>query len=394
MHRLVAPALALALTACGDSDKKVSDAALDIAFPDAGDTSEVSSSVTFISLCDGFARACCNVERCVEPGASDQDGCFVATRDYCEDVVRGPVESQISPGAVTFSESAASQCFAYYLAGLCGDSTEFETPPAACDAILQGTVGEGGACDFDLMCRGDLFCKPVAGQCPGTCAPRVALGGACNGIDALCARDLVCSDDDGGTCLAVSVPAGGACVLTRQCPPEQHCADGTCVADKVAGQACPSGFECAVGFTCDFGLDPPSCRKIPTLDETCDRFCAYSLLFHQAAIKCVPPPEVGDACTTASAPCGYHGLECNAATDRCELRGGVGSACGGPDGDLNCTSAWCDGDFTTAGTCQPYKGLGDACEGFGQCGTRLTCRDGTCQARAHPCRGVTTFRCF
>jgi len=392
-----APAvLAVALAACGDSDDKDRDVSLDVQFPDGTDAAETSQSWSFVTLCDGFARACCAVERCAEPGEED-DECWRATRDYCSDVVEAPIQSHITPGTVTFSEAAANDCLGYYLRGVCGDSTEFEDPPAACDGVFQGTASAGAACAFDALCGPGLFCKPAdagAAVCAGTCTARGAAGASCNGVDALCQEDLVCSDDDGGTCVATSVGSGGACAINSQCPPAEHCdaAQGKCVADEAAGGACPEGNECGAGLTCDFGEDPPTCTRMPGLGEACDRFCAFPFLCDGAQDKCVEAPEVGDACLEATAPCGYHRLECNAA-NQCEALGGVGSACGG-DGDFNCADSYCDADFPSAGTCRAYKRLGDSCGGFGECGTRLTCRDGTCQTFEHPCRGVGSLRCF
>jgi hypothetical protein len=385
--------LLLSLVACGDSSQSP-DAGLDLGFPDATDVVDTTSSaVALVELCDGYARACCKLQICFNPGQSAlEDGCVEAVRERCDDGVFGPVDTHVRPGNLSYSADAAGACLAPYLAATCEGLGEVTGAPAIeCEQVFVGSLAAGEACDFDQMCAGDLFCKPSSeGTCPGTCAARAKLGEACNESRQLCDKDLVCTGfgDREGTCVAAEVARDAACELLLQCPSGQFCDDdlGRCRDLIAQGEACP-GFGCVRGLNCNG--NPGTCEPLPGEGSPCEFTCAAGLECDASREVCVTAPsEVGDPCIDSFAPCGRgNGLQCRNSDKTCVGPAALGAPCGGDSGISRCDFGWCDGDFQTVGQCRPWKAFGDPCERFdGSCGP-FECFQGKCALRGGPCRG-------
>ncbi|MFO0747930.1 MAG: hypothetical protein U1F43_20060 [Myxococcota bacterium] len=389
-----APVAAVAVSAgCGGEDKGGSDLLLDVAFPDAPDGADTTtSSYAFVELCDGYADACCKLERCFFPdNLVSDEACKQAVRRVCEDTVTAPIGTYIDPGTVHYSPSAVGACYAPYLAATCdelGDVTG--NPPLECKSAFEGTVDEGGACAFDDICKPDLFCKPAAdGTCPGTCAPRKGLGETCNDNDAICQKDLICTGFGAtdGVCAARHVGSGEACVAFDQCPEGHFCPVTTtkvCTPFLAEHAAC-SSFGCAPGLYCtDAGS---TCEKVPEKGQACEYTCARPAVCIDGT--CVDQPKAGDSCDNEFSSCGTFtaSLQCDPGTKTCVPYIATGEPCGGANKPSRCADGYCDGALGEAGTCRPFKNFGDACSGFSECG-RLSCLDdGHCGVDQNPCRG-------
>jgi hypothetical protein len=393
----VVAAVGLALGGCSDGDESGGDVDVGVSFPDAlPDTGgEVSERVDFVELCDGYARACCKLQICFNP---EQDalaqGCVEAVRERCDDGLFGPVNTHVTPGAVTYSADAAGACLTPFLQASCdGLSAVTGSPAIACGEVFVGTKKVGEGCDFDQMCEGELFCKPASdGTCPGTCAVRAAVGEPCNGLRQLCADGSTCTGfgDRDGSCVVSEVARDGACELGLQCPDGQFCDTGVgrCLDFLTKGQACP-GFGCQAGLICIGGESDKTCQDFPKLGEACEFTCAAGLECDLQDKVCITAPtKAGDACIRSAFPCGRQsGLQCRNSDRTCVGALALGEACGGDTGLSRCDFGWCDGDFQTVGECRPWRAFGDACEAFdGSCGP-FECFQGKCALRGGPCRG-------
>lgn len=383
--------------ACGSEANQGADVGLDIAFNgDAPDTRETQSSYSVVTLCDGLARSCCKLDECIMPGQVAPD-CVAQTRTLCTDTLTGPLLTHLDQGELSFNPDAAEGCYGAFDAATCDDISNLTgDPPAGCGAAFIGTIAEGAACPFDAVCAPGLFCKAGAdGTCPGTCAKRKALGEACNAGNALCASDLACTSFQAtvdGVCVTPKVARGAACVAGSQCQEGVDYCDTTahvCKARLGVGAACPNHNECdfRAGLMCAGATGSETCVARPGENAACDGVCADGFVCAFDSKVCVKEPALGDDCVDAVTGCGhFNGLQCDPATQKCIAWLALGAACGGPNAPQQCLGGYCDGDFQTAGHCAPSKHLGDACEGFNQCG-KLACVDGHCAVGGNPCRG-------
>lgn len=393
-----------ALPGCPDSGNEDRDAVADVVFPDGEVTpdSEVSSISNVVELCDALARVRCALDACFDPRQRADEACFEHVQKACNDTVAAPIGTHLEPGDLTFSAQAANDCLAPFLAAGCETLSPLTgEPPAACDAVFIGKVEAGAACEFDLMCKAGLYCKPGSdGGCPGTCAPYRVLGETCNRDVLVCGPDLVCSSATAteGTCLAAKVQAGEPCARFSQCPTGTFCDDrGTkrCEPSAGLGEACPSGGGCATNLFCGGTLDDRKCVTKPVLGDACELSCGSSadLLCSTSQKKCVAVPQnVGDPCVDAAFGCGLlTGLQCDPGTNTCVGPVPLGGDCGGQNGLSDCDFGYCDGNFTTAGKCRPFKDAGAACESYDECGPSLGCSDGVCKRSGFECRGPFLF---
>lgn len=386
--------LVVCSSACGDGDKGGSDAALEVQFPD-GTTpdGEVSSSTSFVTLCDDYAAAACKLDACLAPGSVvSAEDCRKAVRDVCEATITGPIGTHID-GDIFFDGQAADECLAHFdvTCADAGDATG--DVPVACEEAFDGTLSEGAACSFDALCKPELFCKGTAsdGACSGTCSKRSQLGESCADDTKLCARGLRCGGSD--TCEKRKVATGEACTNGfEQCPDSDFCIASVCTPRIALGQSCADNdFACARGLTCraDVCATPPG-----NVGDACDYGCGNGLLCVSGV--CAAQPEAGDPCIGEFGSCGSgftKRLQCDRATNTCIKWFALGDACGGPNQGSACDGSYCDATLDAAGTCVAYKSPGAACEPFSsECG-RLGCNaDGVCASDESACRGPITIQ--
>jgi len=79
-----------------------------------------------------------------------------------------------------------------------------------CEQALTATVAEGGDCELDDECQGDLR-RLIEGSCPGSCVQRVGPGDPCDEDDD-CEEGLRCTEPE-------DAPRGG-------CAPPDPCCGG------------------------------------------------------------------------------------------------------------------------------------------------------------------------
>ncbi len=347
--------LAFALSvACGSSDDEL-----------GGST----QPLPFASLPASYAKAACDSARAcwgdvfaiLTGGESCEDNTETAISDEL-----GRLDQAISSGKVKYDGTRAQACFDALVARGCSDDRE----PAACDAVLNGTVAVGGDCATRFECvGGDTYCKSD-GSCPGKCAPRESAGGPCSANDD-CASGLQC-DRAVGRCFA---PAG-------------------------AGDRCGGGSEpeCGAGLFC-LGEDedksqPGNCRTIQeAFSGDSGERCLVATPLCKANLRCIvegvdtatgsitarcgTPVSSGAACKIAVPDMCPADEYCAAPPDmldgRCTKKPGAGAACVVRGKDQICASGLrCDG-----GTCRARQRLGGSCQADAVCYSEH-CRSGGC----------------
>ena len=257
-------------------------------------------------------------------------------------------DQAIANGNATFDEAKAATCLAKWSDSIC--ELSFAVPPAECDDVFVGQLGESATC-IECECAPGLECQTEGNACQGTCekdcgefscgadeyctdtgcVTRGAIGDLCQDFDE-CARGSFCIN---GECAnGNSTPEGGDCQLAGECVGDLVCVDGVCSNFSTAkrGQPCQIG---EVSIFCEPGT-----------------VCS-GLTLGEAALEGTCGDPVGDG-----APCRFFyecaiGLKCSA-TDpltpgTCVALGGLGSACTTP---FDCSEGVCENDVCTSNACQ------------------------------------------
>lgn len=208
--------------------------------------------------------------------------------------------------------------------------------------------GDGRLC---AACSSDLECAGAGARClrypdgGGYCGPACAraadcgTGGGCEAVSdgtQQCVRRNAAGDADCTSAPEPPPPPEPDCRVDADCAPGQRCdtASGTCVPVAGPPPECATDGECAVGERCE--TSTRTCEPAPAgaLGDDCatNDDCASGM--------CATDSESGDSFCTV--PC--------AGTDECPS----GFECASVDG--------------VASACRPTRGgLGDACEGPGDC---------------------------
>lgn len=181
-------------------------------------------------------------------------------------------------------------------------------------------AGAGEAClttDYYPACDAELFCRqgppPATGEPrpPGVCELRSGLGGTCAPDPPLqpaseaCLPSLRCSGlVTTGTCLARAA-LGERCGQSGDCQDLLYCDRLTNRCQPLPGDggdctSAGSGFECAVGFWCDFFVSNGAYRCRPR--QPLGAECSYdpSCLSNQCEYGALPDGGAGQRCV---APC-------------------------------------------------------------------------------------------
>jgi hypothetical protein len=261
----------------------------------------------------------------------------------------------VADGTLLFDVTNAGACLSAVSARSCTTAT----PPAACAAVLRGTLPPGASCNvarqifvFSECESGSRCVLGVSGACTGTCvrkapdgvpcsntqpcvdgegcdgrtglcAPLPASGETC-GIPTLfpCAEGLYCTDiANGGTCLPLHA-TGGPCSADAECPSPDLClpASGqpgaTCTAPLPIGASCQAGSNdcggfssCAADGTCQRGV-------APLIGQPCTGVCQFGVCDTSLPAPVCKGIAAGQLCRTQDdADCGPNAL-CAAGTDR------------------------------------------------------------------------------
>jgi hypothetical protein len=290
----------------------------------------------------------------------------------------GTIEDAIAAGSIAYHGELVGDCIAALEAAGCNLGNPFET----CEAIFEGLVPDGGACELNEECGASSYCA-ISGACPGACQARVASGSTCTD-SAGCLPGLSCT---GGTC---RTPAGegAACGGTTgvscsniglSCIGSSGTTPGVCtdldtLFTGVAGEVCDAesqdfcnpDLSCAVDMV---GATGPTFRCVArvaagaactaAVPDMCpaDQYCSGLSVGGGGAPDldgvCAALPTAGQPCTMPIGlpfPRCASGLVCvgsGSGTGTCEVLGRIGASC---TSDQTCASSNCDGGSCAAGT--------------------------------------------
>lgn len=302
---------------------------------------------------------------------------FYEAAGFLDTLAKMPIQTlgrRIQSGTIRYDAAAARECIRA-LTTSCSRGLSDLGIPAACRRAFVGTVRMGGACAVSVECAGDLWCDTLTLGCPGTCAPRVALG-------APCLRSAQCpAPSDPDTAVVCAAPADASstdrrCISVRLDAPAslgQRCsrhaeADGehatpcavdlwcqttTCAAPIAAGAACAGEFdECVEGHLCvGAALGPWVCAPVPvrtTVGASCSRSFSnpstLALCDTSRNLACVRGACVTPATASVGQRCGddvtcTSGAVCPFSTQVCVVPQPEGSPC---RNTAECASGGCD----------------------------------------------------
>ncbi len=295
----------------------------------SGGSSSSSSSITLDEFLAKVEQAECHADQtCGRAYISSEAACL---RWESEANRTWPVRSaEVKAGAAKFDASKAQACLD--ASSKCDGDRD-----AACQAVIVGTVADGGACSSSNVCLADSGCDGCK------CAPRSGVGGSC-ASQGDCQLNAYCA---GGKCVAnpPRPKLGEICQFdTKGGSAYFRCADGTrCVSSKcapfvAAGGVCGNSFDCAAGLSCTPKLqngDPGTCKPAPALGGSCeDVDCPYSdwkCVGEPGKRTCVPLSFYGEACVDGQ--CHYVD-ECDATSKKCVATSTASWACAG---DSDCS---------------------------------------------------------
>jgi hypothetical protein len=298
----------LAAAACGGTDTGTS-----------GDQS--GAGISMEELPDKYAEAFCQV---FSTCAGDLYGIFRPGEECLADFkvtfeeALATLPSEVDAGRVKYHAELMQKCLDDIAAGGCDTLANRE--PESCKQAIEGTVKTDAACNMDVDCGGEQYCK-VTGTCPGKCAAYEQAGGACTD-NGNCASGLKCGDN--AHCVAPS-QKGDACEQG-----EPKCADGLLCLGQDATKKTPGtcypidaalagkkGDPCSIdGHLCNADLACEITALAPTIGGNCvakvdsgatchaafpdecpdDEYCALIPLMPLMPGTCTAKPKAGEMC--------------------------------------------------------------------------------------------------
>ena len=242
----------------------------------------------------------------------------------------------LDPDLFDFDGEAAQRCLDAIASGCQLPLTD---PPAECEEIFAGKLGEDDCCDERGGCRDGMYCLTPVGETMGTCQPYVARSGDCSG-GRQCGAEDYCNASDA---CEQRVAENGVCSNAEPCAEGLYCAPPptrTCRPLRADGDGCGQDFECASGQCVDNECvgDLFAGDACVTDDDQCSLATRCIATGAGTEGTCQPLAKEGQACSdtgTSDPPCAEYGLLCDATPHRCETAPTAGQDC------------------TTAGTCYP-----------------------------------------
>lgn len=267
------------------------------------------------------------------------EDCVERTQKSLENGELSTLEQAIADGKVKYDGGKVQACLNEIAQSGCAFFTDRDI--AACVAAVDGTVDQGGDCSSGSECKSPYFCQ-ASGACPGTCAPRLGAGEACE-ADGNCQDGLVCREDT-GVC-AQPAAAGQSC-------------------EGASGPPCSPGMLC-VGQNQQTGA-PGTCQTQAELFVT----------------------DLGGDCNPLTGPlcksglsCGVESASASGAVFKC-MEPSTGSSCVLAFPDMCPGEQYCDApDQEFQGTCTALPGDGEPCaDTAAECAAYARCENGTCRS--------------
>ncbi len=292
------------------------------------------------------------------------------------------LQSSVDSGTLTYSASAQTTCLATIQATTCLEILHGAGGFPCMEAIVAGTVGQGGQCSDPAECSAG-FCSFPTGTCPGTCAAPVSLDGSCS-ADGQCVSGLVCGNSK---CSAVNVVADGATCndVTEVCGATSYCPEflpHTCTPVGVEGSPCYSPSQCSTPLTCN--IVTTTCTAYAARGQPCGTTagCNFFTDYCTSAGTCGALPVLGDSCDASGWCGGDSWCDTLLAVPTCVALPALGESCAGAPGCAG--QAYCDHALTVP-VCVAQKTSG-SCYYLGQCATGYYCdtvlsNPGSCQPR-------------
>lgn len=360
--------------------------------PRCGPASPESATADLDTFLTSYLEVLCdNLVRCprADPRMETASLCRARLASSFQQA-NAPLRSALEASRTRFDAARGQRCLAQ-LRGYCFSQSPYVSE--ACAYAFEGSIPPGGACLSSWECAGDAFCgSPTATTCPGTCRPRVPLGGSCNGPDHVCAgldaRRSCFANGRGSTgAQCVSVTVSGDIALGQPC--DSAIDQGT---PRVTSTACAPGLYCS--FVGHAGV-PRTCRQpIPVggacnSQEICEGTNRCQSSAPSAPMSCQPHvvrSRAGESCGPDGPECNvYHLLRC--VDGRCAVPGdgSLGSRCEPRAGEV--LFEWCAPGLYCEGStrrCENLKAVGAPCLLARECRTGLC--NGTCQSTGCPMR--------
>lgn len=328
---------------------------------------------TFTDYCNAALRAQYDYfVRCGSYTRAAADALIAGSTAAC-----ATVPDIFNSGRAQFNAAGAQACV-----------TEFQTlactrgpTSSGCEGAITGLVANGGTCYSYQECVTGHWCDTES-SCPGSCKPSVPVGQPSStmyGTDCVAGAYRYGPNCAARVALGMSCSPQGGVTTTRACVPGARCsAAEVCEEDLFldVGATCTPNTspECRNGTWCTNGV----CTAQGDLNQPCDnlRLCKNGLQCGPANV-CVNYGVAGSTCGGPNVMCGAD-LFCNITsgmtTGTCAAVRGVNGTC---TNSSQCEAdLWCDGNFTTAGTCKTKGAVGAACTRDGQynaCQSDLYC---------------------
>ncbi len=292
--------------------------------------------------------------------------CAESIEPILEDTFLGRADEAIRDGTVVYRGDLVDQCIRELDGAGCNLD---QLSVSACTSIFEGTIAAGGDCSWDEECI-EGYCSTTDGMCPGTCATRAALGGACT-TDQNCSANLDCVD---GACVERS-GAGELCEgedniacsgIDLTCVGSEGAMPGTCrswaqIFDGGVGDPCAVPDDlCDEGLSCVFsgvagGMATFTCAAGVAAGATCaqgfpdpcpdDQFCMMGGAPGMGV--CTALPTSGQPCPTGACAPGLRCATPSGGTGTCVTPARLGQPC---VADAACLSSSCqDGVCATPG---------------------------------------------
>ncbi len=310
---------------------------------------------------------------------------------HCNDAglgdVMGIYQASIAAGRLEYDAVKAYECREL---GRAADGGIFPVsrenkPIGACENVFVPKVELGGACQLNIECAGDAYCKASGpASCSGTCVARLGLNEGCHPDNDQCANQATCGNDGGVTvCINAKKDVGEACTTNTNCKSHLVCWGDT---DKTCQLRVPLDGTCEMNITRlpDGGITgyPDNCMPSGLCVIPDGGMLEDGGFFG----SCMAPAVTGEPCD----PLGFDGKSiCNACT-RCEQGtcteyGRTGASCVDETDCFDPQVWYCD----NADTCQVRPRQGEACVASGTSSPTGNCMyaDNFCQ-KTDPTGGV------